>query len=159
LRQGIGAFGPAEPLTARQTAVVRDCLNVPQLALFETMDAREKLHAARTALNLIDLGVDDGDVLVAALLHDAAKGRQRLVYRVAYVLLDRYARPLLQRMAVVDGWGPRGAFERSLHHAERSAELARAAGASERACRLIALHHRAGDEPGLAELIEADGRA
>jgi hypothetical protein len=131
----------------------------PQLALFYRMDARDQLHAAQTALNLIAHGVNDDDLLVAALLHDVAKGRQRLPYRVSYVLLERFARPLLTRGAVRDGWGPLGAWERSLLHAGRSAELARQAGASERACRLIALHHVGGDEPGLDTLMQADDRA
>jgi hypothetical protein len=155
----VQAAAPDRHLTPGHCAIAERYLSARQLTLFRQMDQRDRLHAAQTVLNLLQMGVDEHDVLVAGLLHDVAKGAQRLPYRISYVLLERFAGPVLLRLARPGGWGPLGAWERSLQHAERSARLARAAGASERACRLIALHHLGGDEPGLDALMQADDRA
>ena len=93
-------------------------------------------HASETARILRQLGADE-ELVVAGILHDAAKpARTLLWHRVAGVLLELTPR-VRARMAQGDS-----TFARYLDHARRGAELARDDGASERVVRLIARHHQ-----------------
>jgi putative nucleotidyltransferase with HDIG domain len=93
-------------------------------------------HATETARILRRLGADE-ELVVAGLLHDAAKPANTLLWhRVAGVLLGLTPR-VRGRLASGDS-----TFARYLDHARRGAELAREDGASERVVRLIARHHR-----------------
>jgi len=111
-------------------------------------------HATETARILRELGADE-ELVVAGLLHDAAKPANTLLWhRVAGVLLESFAPRVCARLAAGDS-----TFARYLDHARRGAELARDDGASERVVRLIARHHRrpASDEEKL--LARADREA
>ena len=93
-------------------------------------------HATETARILRQLGADE-ELIVAGLLHDAAKPVNTLLWhRIAGVLLELTPR-VRGRLASGDS-----TFARYLDHARRGAELAREDGASERVVRLIARHHR-----------------
>jgi len=93
-------------------------------------------HASETARILRQLGADE-ELVVAGILHDAAKPANTLLWhRVAGVLLELTPR-VRARMAQGDS-----TFARYLDHARRGAELARDDGASERVVRLIARHHQ-----------------
>ena len=93
-------------------------------------------HATETARILRHLGADE-ELVVAGILHDAAKPANTLLWhRVAGVLLD-FTPHVRDRLASGDS-----TFARYLDHARRGAELARQDGASERVVRLIARHHR-----------------
>ena len=93
-------------------------------------------HATETARILRHLGADE-ELIVAGLLHDAAKPVNTLLWhRIAGVLLELTPR-VRERLASGDS-----TFARYLDHARRGAELAREDGASERVVRLIARHHR-----------------
>ena len=93
-------------------------------------------HATETARILRQLGADE-ELVVAGLLHDAAKPVNTLLWhRIAGVLLEFTPRVRV-RLASGDS-----TFARYLDHARRGAELAREDGASERVVRLIARHHR-----------------
>ena len=93
-------------------------------------------HATETARILRQLGADE-ELVVAGLLHDAAKPVNTLLWhRIAGVLLEFTPR-VRGRLASGDS-----TFARYLDHARRGAELAREDGASERVVRLIARHHR-----------------
>ena len=93
-------------------------------------------HATETARILRQLGADE-ELVVAGLLHDAAKPVNTLLWhRIAGVLLEFTPR-VRGRLASRDS-----TFARYLDHARRGAELAREDGASERVVRLIARHHR-----------------
>jgi len=93
-------------------------------------------HATETARILRQLGADE-ELVVAGLLHDAAKPVNALLWhRIAGVLLEFTPR-VRGRLASGDS-----TFARYLDHARRGAELAREDGASERVVRLIARHHR-----------------
>lgn len=106
--------------------------------LFRAMPVADRRHALDVAERLLAAGIDDPDVLGAALLHDAAKGhRMRLWHRVAGVLLERAAPSVLRRLADPDPRSWRHPFHLYLHHGPMSAELARAAGASERLAAFI----------------------
>jgi hypothetical protein len=121
-----------------ETALAHRLLPVEAASLFDGMPVADRRHALDVVHRLIASGTDDPDVLAAALLHDAAKGhRMRLWHRVAGVLLEAFAPSALRRLASPDPGSWRHPFHLYLHHAELSADLARAAGCSERAAGFI----------------------
>lgn len=126
-----------------------------QLRLFESMqlpDQRHGLDVARS-LRLAGHGADV-ELIVAGLLHDAGKGREvRLWHRIAWSLGQRYGRWIVRLGGVVPGARP--VFERLERHPAISAELARAAGVSERAGELIA-QQAAPRDPAAVALHFAD---
>ena len=132
-------------------------LTPAEQALFYSMELRDQRHGLDTLGILRAGGERDPSLLAAALLHDVGKGRIRLWHRVAFVLLKAASPPLLCRLAAGDGPGWRGAFARSLDHAERGAALAEAAGSTAETARLIRLHREPpGDDVPLARLQAAD---
>lgn len=143
---------PGEEGFARETLTAR------AWPLFNAMPVADRRHALDVARTLAEGGMNDPDLLAAALLHDAAKGRRmRLWHRVAGVLLDALAPRGLRLMASPDPTSWRHPFHLYLHHAELSADLARAAGCSERTAAFIrGRPTRAVDEPLLAALKAAD---
>ena len=103
------------------------------LPLFAAMPVADRRHALDVAGRLVAAGIDDRDLLSAALLHDAAKGRRmRLWHRVAGVLLEVAAPSVLARLASPDPRSWRHPFHLYLHHGALSAEMARAAGCGPR---------------------------
>jgi putative nucleotidyltransferase with HDIG domain len=109
---------------------------VRQTARYVGTSGADDRHATETARILRHLGADE-ELVVAGILHDAAKPANTLLWhRVAGVLLDFTPR-VRARLA-----GGDSTFARYLDHARRGAELARDDGASERVVRLIARHHR-----------------
>jgi putative nucleotidyltransferase with HDIG domain len=93
-------------------------------------------HATETARILRRHGADE-ELVVAGLLHDAAKPANTLLWhRVVGVLLEFTPR-VRAKLARGDS-----TFARYLDHARRGAGLAREDGASERVVRLIARHHQ-----------------
>jgi hypothetical protein len=125
-------------------------LTAPQLALFDGMHPADQRHGLDVVRALRAAGHHDGDLLLAGLLHDCGKGRAIHVWhRVAWSLGDHYGR----RVRAVALRLPtfRSAFATLDAHAERSAQLAIAAGCSPRSAELI--RHQA--EPVDAELGRA----
>ena len=123
------------------------------LALFDSMSARDQRHCLDVYHRLRAGGCDDQDVLAAALLHDAGKGRLagppvRLWHRVAYVVLASTAPGLLARLAEMGGLGT------LRRHCERGAELAAALGAPPAVVELVRRHEDR--EAGEARLRAAD---
>jgi hypothetical protein len=97
---------------------------------------------------LLSNGCRDSDILMAALLHDAGKGRLagakvRLWHRVAYVALAASSPALLRLLA-----RSRSGLASLHHHSERGAVLADALGAPTPVVDLIRRHEEAdaGDE-------------
>lgn len=118
--------------------VVRRLLPAPAVAMFDAMPVADRRHALDVVARLVAAEHDDHDVLVAALLHDAAKGhRMRLWHRVAGVLLDAFAPRLLARLATPEPGSWRHPFHLYLHHEALSADLAVRAGCTARAGALI----------------------
>jgi putative nucleotidyltransferase with HDIG domain len=110
---------------------------VPQTVRYLGATGADDRHAAETARILRQLGADE-EVVVAGILHDAAKPANTLLWhRVVGVLLETFAPRVRSRVAKGDS-----TFARYLDHARRGAELARKDGASERVVRLIARHHQ-----------------
>lgn len=110
-------------------------LTAPQLALFDSMDVSDRRHGLDVVRWLRRDGIEDRDVLVAGLLHDAGKGHTGFLPRVVHALAQAYG-PGVRTAA---GRVPRAAapLRRLEVHAERSAELAAEAGCSERTIELI----------------------
>lgn len=111
-------------------------LTPPQLALFEQMHPADQRHGLDVVASLRAAGHADDELLVAGLLHDAAKGPAvGLWHRVAWSLAERYG-PGVERLACrLPGFET--AFERMAQHADRSAAMAGAAGCTQRTVELI----------------------
>jgi hypothetical protein len=129
-------------LTARvaadETALARQILPPAAWGLFAGMPVADRRHALDVVHRLLSAGWDDPELLSAALLHDAAKGRRmHLWHRVAGVLLEAFAPRLLARLASEDQRSWRHAFHLYLHHADISAAAALDAGCSLRTAALI----------------------
>ena len=121
-------------VTPEEEAVAGRILPPDAARLFATMPVADRRHAIDVSGRLLAAGIDDPDVLCAALLHDVAKGhRMRLWHRVSGVLLEAVAPSLLRRVAGADPGSWRHPFHLYLHHAELSAEMAVAAGCGTRA--------------------------
>ena len=102
-------------------------------SLFSEMPTADRRHALDVTGRLLATGHHDQDLLAAAMLHDAAKGRRmRLWHRVAGVLLEAVAPRALVRLASPDAGSWRYPFHLYLHHAALSADAATAAGCSAR---------------------------
>lgn len=110
-------------------------LTPAELALFDAMHVADRRHGLDVVATLRADDVAEPDVLVAGLLHDAGKGDTGVWPRVAYSLGQRYDRWVWQLASIVPGWGR--AIERLRTHAATSADLARAAGCSDRTVALI----------------------
>jgi hypothetical protein len=105
-------------------------------ALFEQMPRPDQRHGLDVVAALRAAGHDDRDLLLAGLLHDCGKGRTvRLWHRVAWSLGERYGDGVVRLARQVPGWD--AALERLATHAERSAEMALAAGCPPRTAELI----------------------
>jgi hypothetical protein len=129
----------------------------PQRRLFESMTRRDQQHCLDVYRRLRAADHDDLDLLTAALLHDAGKGPIALWHRVAFVLLDGAAPALLRRVARPgDGASWRATMYRCLHHEALGAQLARAAGSSERTATLIRGEGPSEDDRALVALHAAD---
>ncbi len=126
-------------------------LTPEQLAVFDAMHPADQRHGLDVVRHLRAAGQTDGDLLLAGLLHDSAKGRQvRLPHRVAWSLGERYGAWVLRLSAPLPGF--RRAFGRLERHAEASADLALRAGCSERTAELIR-HQSAPLDPGAGEAL------
>ncbi len=136
-RQFFGALRPRVGESERPE--VEALLGERLLALFDSMSARDQRHCLDVYQALRAVGSADRDVLTAALLHDAGKGRLagapvRLWHRVAYVVLSAMSPWLLERLASAGGLAV------LRRHPERGAELAAALGASPTVVGLIRRH-------------------
>jgi hypothetical protein len=154
-RQFIGALNPR--IRRRELREVKERLGPQLMPLFETMLRRDQRHCIDVYSKLREWGCDDGDVLTAALLHDAGKGsmaggRVRLWHRVAFVLLEAGAPQLIRPLS------RRSRGLRALRdHGKRGAVLAEAFGAPDDVVRLLREMERAGTDDARARLLrEAD---
>lgn len=144
-------------VTPEEEALAARILPPDAARLFATMPVADQRHALDVGGRLLEAGIDDPDVLCAALLHDAAKGhRMRLWHRVAGVLLEASAPGLLRRLASADPGSWRHPFHLYLHHAELSAEMAAAAGCGTRTGAFIRGAGTAEDARLQRALTEAD---
>jgi hypothetical protein len=103
--------------------------------LFDSMHLADRRHGLDVVATLRREGVADPEVLLAGLLHDAAKGDTGAVPRVIHSLGQAYG-PWLPRLASPLP-GMSASLERLRVHAEASARLAMSAGCSSRTVELI----------------------
>ena len=115
------------------------------------MHVADRRHGLDVVASLRADGVDEPDVLVAGLLHDAGKGDTGVWPRVAYSLGQRYG-AWVWRVAGVAARVRRRRSSGCATHAETSAALAAAAGCSPRTVELIR-HQDAPDDPEFGELL------
>ena len=140
-----------------EEALARRILPAGGVALFESMPVADQRHGLDVAEKLLRGGHDDPDLLGAALLHDAAKGRRmRLWHRIAGVLLETLAPATLRRLADPSPASWRHPFHLYLHHEPMSAELAASAGCSPRLSAFITGETAELDAPLLRALRAAD---
>ncbi|HEX6129906.1 MAG TPA: hypothetical protein VF071_12870 [Candidatus Limnocylindria bacterium] len=141
-------------------ALARRILPESAWPLFADMPVADRRHGLDVAAGLLASGWDDTDLLAAALLHDAAKGRRmRLWHRVGGVLLDALAPSLLRRLASDDPASAGYPWHLHLHHAELSARAALGAGCSRRTAEFISGRAAGADAAAAAALHAADEAA
>lgn len=144
-------------VTADDQAIAHRMLPSSAWFLFDRMPVADRRHGLDVARRLLAAGIDDRELLAAALLHDAAKGdRLRLWHRVGGVVVARVAPWLLARLASHDPSSRGYAWHLFIHHAELSADAARSAGLSERTAGFIRGQVARGDARLAASLRAAD---
>ncbi|HSG85427.1 MAG TPA: hypothetical protein VLA23_03735 [Candidatus Limnocylindrales bacterium] len=141
-------------LTARVRPAEREevaaWLEPGQLALFDAMHVADRRHGLDVVGVLRGQGVQDRDVLIAGLLHDAGKGRVGVLPRVAHSLGQAYGPWVGRAVSVLPAW--RRDLVTLAEHAETSAALAAEAGCSQRTVELIR-HQEAPRDPEFGELL------
>lgn len=111
-------------------------LTQPELALFDSMHHADQRHGLDVVRALRAQGQSDPNLLLAGLLHDCGKGRNlRVWHRVGWSLAQRYGKRAERLMLALPTFP--SAFHVMTEHADRSAALALAAGASPAAAALI----------------------
>lgn len=128
-----------------------DWLTPQQLALFDSMHVADRRHGLDVVATLRSEGVTHGDVLLAGLLHDCAKGETGVWPRVAYALGQGYGQWVVRVARLVPPM--RAPLERLRLHATASAELAATAGCSARTVELIR-HQDAPIDPEAGRLLQ-----
>lgn len=123
----------------------------PQLALFDSMHVADRRHGLDVVATLRDQAVTDDEVLLAGLLHDAGKGSTGVWPRVAFSLGQAYGAWVWRVAAILPGMS--AGIERLRAHAEISALLAEAAGATPRTVELIR-HQEAPVDPDAGRLLQ-----
>jgi hypothetical protein len=125
--------------------------------LFDAMPVADQRHALDVWGRLRAEGQTDRDLLVAALLHDAGKGRRiRLWHRITTVLVEALAPSRLGRLGSADPLSWRHPFYLQLHHEDLSARAALEAGCGPRVAAFIAGSADATDARLAAALRAAD---
>ena len=129
-------------------------LTPAQLRLFDSMHRADQRHGLDVVEYLRVHGATSVDLLLAGLLHDSGKGRRvRLVHRIAWTLGQRYGTWIWRAAVHLPTF--RTGLATLRDHAERSAELARAAGCSAVTTDLIRNQEKPTSEYGRL-LLEAD---
>jgi hypothetical protein len=129
-------------------------LTESQLALFDGMHVADRRHGLDVMATLRGDGVTDPEILLAGLLHDAAKGDTGVGPRVAFSLGQQYGTWIWVLAGRLPGWSV--AIDRLRLHAARSADLAEAAGCPARTVELIRWQHEPRDPVGGELLRLAD---
>lgn len=117
-----------------------------QLRVFDAMHPADRRHGLDVVAWLIADGMDDVELLLAGLLHDAGKGDAGLVARVLFSLSQAYGDRIWRLGRALPPL--RASMTRLRDHAELSAALAAEAGCSSRTVELI----RHQDDPTAADL-------
>ena len=152
LQQGVKAlFAFSRPV---DWALAERYLSPPLLAMFRQMNRDEQLHSLAVLRDVLAQGDTPNDLAVVALLHDVGKSRYPIsVWQKTMAVMVRVLVP-----SAYTRWSkgsPLNLWERPFvvyeQHPLWSADLLRAAGASEAACWLAA-HHASRDETALTPI-------
>jgi hypothetical protein len=123
-------------VSAAEREALSEWLTPAQLRLFDSMHRADKRHGLDVVASLRAAGHDNPDLLLAGLLHDSGKGHDLHVWhRVGWSLAGHYGRVVHGVLVRLPTF--RTAFATLDAHADRSAELALAAGCSDLAADLI----------------------
>ena len=147
-RQVLHALRPR--LDPAELAFARSLLTDSERRLFDGLELRDQRHAVAVLTN-VRVHTHDHDVLVAALLHDCGKGTVPLWLRILKVVSPA----VLEKVARAQpstGW--RHAAYRLANHERIGEGMAREAGVSEGAIRLIG-GHPAPEDQWKATILEA----
>jgi hypothetical protein len=107
-----------------------------ELSLFDSMHVADRRHGLDVVATLRRDGVDDREVLLAGLLHDAGKGPGiGLLPRVAWSLGEAFGPAVVTAARRLPGFVR--SLDRLRDHADLSARLAAEAGCPERTVALI----------------------
>jgi hypothetical protein len=134
-----------------ERAALAGWLTPAQLDLFDAMHVADRRHGMDVVATLRGEGVDDPEVLVAGLLHDAGKGTTGVWPRVAYALGQAYGPWVWRAAGILPGFGT--GLGRLRDHAETSARLAADAGCTPRTVELIR-HQDAPVDPVHGRLLQ-----
>lgn len=142
LRQGIRAL----LAFSREVdyALAERYLSPAQMTLFHQLSRSEQLHSVNVLNDILTRDAHiPADLAVAALLHDAGKGRYQLAVwqKTVAVLIKKFAPRLENRLSAEDRltfW--RAPFVVRRYHPRWGADLLTTAGASQRAIWLVAHH-------------------
>jgi hypothetical protein len=138
-------------VSAEERAGLVDWLTPAQLALFDSMDVADRRHGLDVVASLRSEGVDDVEVLLAGLLHDAGKGQTGVWPRVANSLGAHYGSWVWRGLGWLPGMTP--AIDRLRIHADTSAAMASKAGCAPRTVELIR-HQDAPVDPDAGRLLK-----
>lgn len=148
-------------LLARVSRGERDSLlawlSPAQVTVFDAMHVADRRHGLDVVAALRAAGIDDPEVLIAGLLHDAGKGDSGIVSRVVYSLGTAgigWVEPTVAWLRPI-----RRSLERLRAHQETSARIAEAAGCSPRTVELIRWQDDPRDPEAGEQLRLADERS
>ncbi len=130
----------ARSLDESETELVQEYLPPAAQELYQQMPLGDQRHGLTILRQLLAQGYRARPLLQAALLHDVAKRRVRLWRRGVVVLLNRFSRQALPRLASADPRSWRYPFYLSLHHPEIGAREAEKARLDPQAVALIRCH-------------------
>ncbi len=124
-RQALHYFRPE--ISSSERAALSAWLSPAQMRLFDSMHPADRRHGIDVVTSLRAAGRIEPELLLAGLFHDAGKGREvGFGPRVAWALGERYGARIWSAASRLPSY--RAALERMRTHAERSGELALAAG-------------------------------
>ncbi len=142
-------------VSAAERRQLAEWLTPAQLRLFDAMHRADQRHGLDVVHALRAEGRSEQGLLLAGLLHDCGKGRALHVWhRVGWSLVDRYGAHMERVALRLPGFV--AAFDTIRQHAERSAEMAHAAGASQATVDLIRHQAEPIDDDGGRALLLAD---
>ena len=141
VRQFWAVLNSTQP-SDRDLAPARSVLTEQQMALFTRLQSSEQTHSLRVLKTLQDQGERHPDLLTAALLHDIGKIYHPLCIweRVIIVLAKRIAPKKMQAWGAAHPRGWKRSFVVAHMHPSWGAELAREAGTTPLAVKLIQNH-------------------